>query len=116
MKIILSSERAEKRIYKRRRYDKAPGKAMTYADKYALMKAYKMVTGDDPDQNASDDLEGHDIWKIQERVQRLLTSKMKNGMSEEELIAAMGMTAKEFRICTNSFNNVAALEAKLRKV
>lgn len=96
--------------------DKAPGKAMTYADKYALMKAYKMVTGDDPDQNASDDLEGHDIWKIQERVQRLLTSKMKNGMSEEELISAMGMTAKEFRICTNSFNNVAALEAKLRKV
>lgn len=29
--------------------DKAPGKAMTYADKYALMKAYKIETGDDPD-------------------------------------------------------------------
>ena len=34
--------------------DKAPGKAMTYADKYALMKAYKIVTGDDPDANKSD--------------------------------------------------------------
>ena len=34
-------------------YDKAPGKAMTYADKYALMKAYKISTGDDPDQEAS---------------------------------------------------------------
>lgn len=33
--------------------DKAPGKAMTYADKYALLKAYKIETGDDPDQNAS---------------------------------------------------------------
>ncbi len=33
--------------------DKAPGKAMTYSDKYALMKAYKLVTGDDPDQNPS---------------------------------------------------------------
>lgn len=33
--------------------DKAPGKAMTYSDKYALLKAYKIVTGDDPDQNAS---------------------------------------------------------------
>lgn len=33
--------------------DKAPGKAMTYADKYALLKAYKIMTGDDPDQNAS---------------------------------------------------------------
>lgn len=34
--------------------DKAPGKAMTYADKYALMKAYKIVTGDDPDEKVSD--------------------------------------------------------------
>lgn len=30
--------------------DKACGKAMTYADKYALLKAYKIITGDDPDQ------------------------------------------------------------------
>lgn len=36
--------------------DKSVGKAMTYADKYALMKAYKMVTGDDPDQNPSQPL------------------------------------------------------------
>ena len=33
--------------------DKAPGKAMTYADKYALMNAYKLSTGDDPDKEAS---------------------------------------------------------------
>lgn len=33
--------------------DKAPGKAMTYADKYALMKAYKISTGDDPDKEPS---------------------------------------------------------------
>lgn len=36
--------------------DKAPGKAMTYSDKYALMKAYKIMTGDDPDQNGSEEL------------------------------------------------------------
>lgn len=36
--------------------DKAPGKAMTYADKYALMKAYKIVTGDDPDQEGSKEM------------------------------------------------------------
>lgn len=33
--------------------DKASGKAMTYADKYALMKAYKLSTGDDPDKEGS---------------------------------------------------------------
>ena len=28
---------------------------MTYADKYALMKAYKISTGDDPDKEASEE-------------------------------------------------------------
>lgn len=36
--------------------DKSVGKAMTYADKYALLKAYKIITGDDPDQFASEDV------------------------------------------------------------
>lgn len=35
--------------------DKACGKGMTYSDKYALMKAYKMITGDDPDQYGSEE-------------------------------------------------------------
>lgn len=35
--------------------DKGSGKAMTYADKYALMKAYKISTGDDPDQEPSNE-------------------------------------------------------------
>lgn len=33
--------------------DKSPGKSMTYADKLALLKAYKISTGEDPDQEAS---------------------------------------------------------------
>lgn len=36
--------------------DKAPGKAMTYGDKYALLKAYKIQTGDDPDASASGEM------------------------------------------------------------
>lgn len=35
--------------------DKATGKACTYSDKYCLMKAYKISTGDDPDKDASDE-------------------------------------------------------------
>ena len=34
--------------------DKAPGKAITYSDKYCLLKAFQCVTGDDPDQTASE--------------------------------------------------------------
>jgi len=43
--------------------DKSVGKAMTYADKYALLKAYKIITGDDPDQEASGELRGVSIKK-----------------------------------------------------
>ncbi|MBR5202672.1 MAG: ERF family protein [Clostridia bacterium] len=42
--------------------DKGSGKAMTYADKYALMKGYKISTGDDPDQTASEET-GYSVSK-----------------------------------------------------
>ena len=35
--------------------DKGSGKAMTYSDKYALMKSYKIITGEDPDQHPSEE-------------------------------------------------------------
>lgn len=52
--------------------DKAPGKAMTYSDKYALLKAYKIETGEDPDQKASESLTKVEIKKIKvsEEIQK----------------------------------------------
>ena len=47
------------------------GKAMTYADKYALMKAYKIMTGDDPDQNKSPDRAEYDRKISSTKVQAL---------------------------------------------
>lgn len=41
--------------------DKGSGKAMTYSDKYALMKSYKIITGEDPDQNPSEEGNKKDI-------------------------------------------------------
>ncbi|MCK9320248.1 ERF family protein [Methanoculleus sp.] len=43
--------------------DKAPGKATTYADKYALLKAYKIQTGDDPDKDGSEDMKSNTVYK-----------------------------------------------------
>ena len=56
--------------------DKAPGKSMTYSDKYSLMKAYKMVTGDDPDRHHSNETEivgkgKQDSGKLYEEVIKL---------------------------------------------
>lgn len=48
--------------------DKAPGKAMTYADKYALLKAYKIITGEDPDQTASETLSAKEPKRPQQQA------------------------------------------------
>lgn len=53
--------------------DKSPGKAMTYADKYALLKAYKIATGDDPDKNKSGKLS-----KEEEELILIYMGKMKD--------------------------------------
>lgn len=47
--------------------DKATGKAMTYADKYALLKAYKISTGDDPDAEASGEMKSYKDDKASEK-------------------------------------------------
>ena len=60
--------------------DKSPGKAMTYSDKYSLMKAYKIMTGDDPDQSHSKDttVSGNSGARIAlhqlEKIQNLIKS------------------------------------------
>ena len=88
--------------------DKAPGKAMTYGDKYALLKAYKIQTGDDPDQNASGELVSQNI-----RTQKIGTDKIAaissraNGMGlpietimHQYRLASIGdMTEEQFYDC-----------------
>jgi len=53
--------------------DKGVGKAMTYADKYALLKAYKIVTGEDPDQEASQELKAVDTGLDKHLLQEAAT-------------------------------------------
>lgn len=97
--------------------DKAPGKATTYADKYALMKAYKIETGDDLDAHASDDLSGHSIYKIKERIEKLITVKMQNGLAMKDLLSGLGINQKQFdAIMKNAFTNINWLEASLKKL
>lgn len=68
--------------------DKAPGKAMTYSDKYALLKAYKIQTGDDPDQDASEPLKQMELSKIgKARAQALMTELSKAGQDASKIAA-----------------------------
>ena len=71
--------------------DKAPGKAMTYADKYALLKAYKIETGDDPDKEGSAELKKVDNAKKAEvkadRIDDVSFKKIVNHMTQTEVLA-----------------------------
>ena len=66
--------------------DKAPGKAMTYADKYALLKAYKIVTGEDPDQQHSPDTVKIEEQKINDVKVKALKQAFENkGLSAGQI-------------------------------
>lgn len=64
--------------------DKGDGKAMTYGDKYALLKAYKISTGDDPDQQASVDTVYRKPFEEQER-RRILNDIYNMDITRKEL-------------------------------
>lgn len=75
--------------------DKAPGKAMTYADKYALMKAYKISTGDDPDKEASPEQGYTKISKKEIKATDMQIKKIKNILNEDQIKKACDLVKKE---------------------
>lgn len=78
--------------------DKGDGKAATYGDKYALMKAYKISTGDDPDQKASPDESYTPVKRIEypdgvteTHVTALFKSAEKHGVPMDKILANYGV-------------------------
>ena len=71
--------------------DKAVGKAMTYSDKYALLKAYKIITGEDPEQFKSE--EGKTERKLTFREKVIIVAKEK-GIDLKELAKDYEITNK----------------------
>lgn len=71
--------------------DKAVGKAMTYSDKYALLKAYKIITGEDPDQFKSE--EGKTEKKLTFREKVIIVAREK-GIDLKELAKDYEITNK----------------------
>lgn len=74
--------------------DKAAGKAMTYADKYALLKAYKISTGEDPDQEPSDELKSYKDEKASQK-QLAMISKYYKDDNLQKLLNANNITKLE---------------------
>lgn len=105
--------------------DKGSGKAMTYADKYALMKAYKISTGEDPDQTASgenqytrarklriDDVKIQALLKTMEQYNEVCgkSSSAENICAKMHVSSLKELTVEQWKKAMDSFVN--AIEAK----
>lgn len=93
--------------------DKAPGKAMTYADKYALLKAYKIITGEDPDQEHSPDTAKYTTTEKKATPKQIeLLQKVYTGDNLAKLLAANGISQLE----DISMTKASEIIGKLKKV
>lgn len=75
--------------------DKAPGKAMTYSDKYALLKAYKIITGEDPDQYKSEEGAFHTQLATEREREILFILCQSDNARYENLLKSVGCTDKK---------------------
>lgn len=65
---------------------------------------------------APDDLSGHSILAIKQRLELLLTEKQKQGWSMGEIYRAIGITEKQFQILMKAFDNIYVVEEGLKKL
>lgn len=81
--------------------DKAPGKAMTYSDKYSLLKAYKIITGDDPDQNYSQE---YTSYNTQSAPKQKAAPKAEPQPAQNGPIQGYPSRDEMIEACKNHFN------------
>lgn len=95
--------------------DKAPGKAMTYADKYALLKAYKIGTGDDPDKNKSNKMSADTQKSILIYMDRMNKLVAETNTDYEELLKYFGVKSNSEMTMKQLEEALAILEKKMQK-
>lgn len=71
---------------------------------------------DEAKNNWEDDLSKHNIFKIQDRIQQLVTSKMKQGISVADIAKALNVSEQEFNSYFAYFNTIDRLEKAISKV
>jgi len=107
--------------------DKASGKAMTYADKYAIMKAYKISTGDDPDKEVSPEKgykkkETKPVSKqqAQEQLENMIDYEYQqtlktSGQNEKELLTHYGVESADELTLKQKQEAIAVMKVKIKK-
>ena len=68
--------------------------------------------GDD----GEDDLSRHSIWAVKERLERLITTKERNGLDHRDLLAALGINDKQLARMMSYFASLDKLEQAVSKL
>lgn len=76
---------------------------------------FSLWTGD-KDTEAVDDLDSHNIYRIKERVEQLITTKLKSGWTKEELCFSMQIREKDMDKIMSMFNSIGEFEKRLRAI
>lgn len=66
--------------------------------------------------NWEDDLSKHNIFKIQERMQQLITSKLKQGLSEEKIADNLNISVEELKNYFTYFKILDRLEKRISEM
>jgi len=69
--------------------------------------------GDDEKNNWEDDLSKHSLFKIYERLQQLISSKMKQGLSLEKIASNLGISEEELKNYFTYFKILDRLEKRI---
>lgn len=75
---------------------------------------FRLWLSDKDSDPAPDELGGHSILAIKERVELLLTAKLQGGLDMDGILSALGLRKKDFDVIMRSFDNIRVLENKLR--
>lgn len=66
--------------------------------------------------DGSDDLSRHSLWAIKERVERLISTKERNGLDHRDLLAGLGINDKQLGTMLGYFSKLDALEKAISRL
>lgn len=75
---------------------------------------FKLWVNDKDTDPAPDDLSGHNINAIKQRIEQLITAKLQSGMDMDDIYHALGISKKQFDSTMLAFQNIQFIENKLR--
>jgi len=77
---------------------------------------FNLWDGDADTDSGADDLSGHSIMAVKQRVEQLITYKLQNGLTYEDMLAQLGINRKQLENTLKACDNMAWLEANLMKL